>query len=131
MADVTITVSMSASKGGASVNSVGTTGAAATSYTMTGTDMGSGTTLISTTTATLSVGSSVGPYWLYVKNTSSTTGETIRIGSANAAPITALRTTLEPGESGLIAVETSGTVYVEAAAATASTPVLYWVAVEK
>jgi hypothetical protein len=131
MADATITVSINASKGGASVNSVGTTGAAATSYTMTGTDMGSGTTLVSTTTATLSVGSATGPYWLFVRNTSSTSGETIRIGNANADPITSLRTTIEPGESNLISVESGGTVYVEAAAGTASTPVLFWVAVEK
>lgn len=131
MADVTITVSIQASKGGASVNSVGTTGAASSSFTMSGTDMGSGTTLVSTTTSTLSVGSVTGPYWLFLRNTSSTSGEDIRVGNANADPITSLRTTVKPGESALISVESGGTVYVEAAAATASTPALYWVAVEK
>ena len=128
MADATITVSIQASKGGASVNSAGTTGAAATSFTMAGTDMGSGTVATSTTTATLSVGSSTGPYWLFLRNMSSTTGEDIRVGNANADPITSLRTSLTPGESNLISVESGGTVYVEAAS---GTPSLYWVAVEK
>lgn len=128
MADVTITVSIQASKGGASVNSVGTTGAAATSYTMTGTDLGSGTVATSTTTATLSPGSVTGPYWLFVRNNSSTSGEDIRVGNANADPITSLRTTLTPGESNLISVESGGSVYIEAAA---GTPSLFWVAVEK
>jgi len=128
MADVTITVSIQASKGGASVNSVGTTGAAAASFTMSGSDMGSGTVATSTTTATLSVGSSTGPYWLFLRNMSSTTGEDIRVGNANADPITSLRTTVKPGESSLISVEASGVVYVEAAS---GTPSLNWVAVEK
>lgn len=128
MADVTITVSIVASKGGASVSSIGSTGAAATSFTMTGTDLGSGTVLADPTPATLSVGSATGPYWLFVRNNSSTSGEEIRIGNASANPITSLRTTLTPGESNLISVETSGTVYIESAA---GNPQLFWVAVEK
>lgn len=128
MADVTITVSIVASKGGASVSSIGSTGAAATSFTMTGTDLGSGTVLTDPTPATLSVGSATGPYWLFVRNNSSTSGEEIRIGNASANPITSLRTTLTPGESNLISVETSGTVYIESAA---GNPQLFWVAVEK
>ncbi len=128
MADVTITVSIVASKGGASENSVGQTGAAAASFTMTGTDMGSGTITTSTTTATLTPGTCTGPYWLFVRNNSSTTGEDIRIGNANADPITSLRTTITPGESNLISVESGGSVYYEAAA---GTPQLFWVAVEK
>lgn len=128
MADVTITVSIVASKGGASVSSIGSTGAAATSFTMTGTDLGSGTVLTDPTPATLSVGSATGPYWLFVRNNSSTSGEEIRIGNASANPITSLRTTLTPGESNLISVETSGTVYIESEA---GNPQLFWVAVEK
>lgn len=128
MADVTITVSIVASKGGASESSVGQTGSASTSFTMTGTDMGSGTVTTALTPATLSVGSCTGPYWLFVRNMSSTAGEDIRIGNASANPITSLRTTLTPGESNLFSVETSGTVYIESEA---GTPQLFYVAVEK
>ena len=127
MADVTITVSIQASKGGASVNSVGTTGAAAASFTMSGSDMGSGTVLADPTPAALSVGSATGPYWLFVRN-NGTTGEDIRIGNASANPITSLRTTLTPGESNLISIESGGSVYIESAT---GNPQLYWVAVEK
>ena len=54
--EITIALSITASKGGASVNSVGTTGPATASYDMTGADMSSGTVATSTPTAALSVG---------------------------------------------------------------------------
>lgn len=127
MADVTITVSIVASKGGASVSSIGATGAASASFTMTGTDLGSGTATADPTPATLSVGSATGPYWLFVRNNGAA-GEDIRIGNASANPITSLRTTITAGESNLISVETGGTVYFESET---GTPQLYWVAVEK
>jgi hypothetical protein len=125
--EITISLSISASKGGASVNSVGTTGAATASYDMTGADMSSGTVATSTTTAALSVGSVTAPYRLYLCNLSSTSGEDIRVGNANADPITSLVSTLAPGDECLLVVP-SGTIYLESAA---GTPNAFYVAVEK
>lgn len=125
--EITISLSISASKGGASVNSVGTTGAATASYDMAGADMSSGTVATSTTTAALSVGAVTAPYRLYLCNLSSTSGEDIRVGNANADPITSLVSTLAPGDECLLVVP-SGTIYLESAA---GTPNAFYVAVEK
>jgi hypothetical protein len=126
--EITISLSMSASKGGASVNSVGATGPATASYDMTGTDMSSGTVNTSTTTASLSVGAVTGPYRLYLCNLSSTSGEDIRVGNANADPITSIVSTLNPGDECFLVVPSGTTIYVESAS---GTPALYYVAVEK
>lgn len=125
--EITISLSITASKGGASVNSVGTTGAATASYDMTGADMSSGTVATSTTTAALSVGAVTAPYRLYLCNLSSTSGEDIRVGNANADPITSIVSTLAPGDECLLVVP-SGTIYLESAA---GTPNAFYVAVEK
>jgi hypothetical protein len=125
--EITISLSIAASKGGASVNSVGTTGAATASYDMTGADMSSGTVATSTTTAALSVGTVTAPYRLYLCNLSTTSGEDVRVGNANADPITSLVSTLAPGDECFLVVP-SGTIYVESAA---GTPNLFYVAVEK
>jgi len=50
--EITISMSMSASKGGASVNTVGATGPASASYDMTGADMISGTQILASTGTT-------------------------------------------------------------------------------
>lgn len=125
--EITITLSMSASKSGASVNSVGATGPATASYDMSGADMSSGTVATSTTTAALSVGTVTAPYRIYLCNLSTTSGEDVRIGNANADPITSIVSTLAPGDECFLVVP-SGTLYVESAS---GTPNLFYVAVEK
>lgn len=126
--EITITLSMSASKGGASVNTVGSTGPASASYDMTGTDMLQGTQIVSTTTAALTLGSVSGAYRLYLCNLSSTTGEDIRVGNANADPITSIVSTLLPGDECFLNVPSGTTIYVESAS---GSPTLFYCAVER
>ncbi len=125
--EITITLSLVASKGGASINTVGATGAASASYDMTGTDMLQGTQIVTTTTAALSLGSVSGGYTAYLCNLSSTSGEDIRVGNANADPITSIISTLTPGRECLLTIPSGTTVYVESAA---GSPTLFYALVE-
>jgi len=126
--EITVVTSMTASKGGASVNSVGTTSPASSTYDMTGTDMEQGTQIVTTTTAALTLGSVTGAYRALLVNTSSTVGEDIRVGNANADPIASIVSTLEPGDECFLNVPSGTTIYVESAA---GSPSLFRCIVEK
>lgn len=126
--EITITLSMSASKGGASINTVGSTGPASASYDMTGTDMLQGTQIVTTTTAALTLGSTTAPFRAYLCNLSSTTGEDIRVGNANADPITSIVSTLAPGDECFLVVPAGTTIYVESAT---GSPTLFYAICEK
>lgn len=126
--EITISCSMSASKGGSSVNTVGSSGAASDTYDMTGTDMLQGTQIVTTTTAALSLGSVTGSYRAVLINTSETVGEDIRVGNANADPITSLVSTLEPGDRCMLVVPSGTTIYVESAS---GSPTLFYAITEK
>lgn len=123
----TITVSMSAAKGGATLNTTGTNAAASVTGDMTGTDMVSGTFAATTTTAALAPAGISGQYDLVIRNTATDPLHFLRIGSANADPITAIRTIVPAGQTRIITVESSGNVYVEA---DAGSPVLFYAACE-
>ncbi len=126
--EITITLSMLASKGGASINTVGSTGAASASYDMTGTDMLSGTQSVSTSPAALTLGGVTAPFRAYLCNMSSTSGEDIRVGNASADPITSIVSTLAPGDECFLVVPSGTTIYVESAA---GSPNLFYALVEK
>jgi hypothetical protein len=114
--EIAITLALSASKGGASVNSVGSTSPASATLDMTGTDMLSGTQIVTTTTAALTVGSVTAPYSVLLRNLSTDPTEIIRVGNANADPITSIVTELLTGRPGsMVNVPSGGTLYVESA----------------
>ncbi len=123
----TITVSMSAAKGGATLNTTGTNAAAAVTADMAGVDMVSGTFAATTTTAALSPAGISGQYDLVLRNTATDPLHYLRIGSANADPITAIRTVVPAGQTRIITVESGGNVYVEA---DAGSPTLFYAACE-
>lgn len=123
----TIMVAMSAAKGGATLNTTGTNAAASVTGDMTGADMVSGTFAASTTTAALSPAGISGQYDLVLRNTASDPLHYLRIGSANADPITAIRTIVPAGQTRIITVESGGSVYVEA---DAGSPTLFYAACE-
>ena len=123
----TITVSMSAAKGGATLNTTGTNAAASVTGDMTGADMVSGTFAATTTTSTLTPAGISGQYDLVLRNTATDPLHFLRIGSANAEPITAIRTIIPAGQTRIITVESGGGVYVEA---DAGTPTLFYAACE-
>lgn len=126
--EIAVTLSLSASKGGASVNSVGSTSPASATLDMTGTDMLSGTQIVTTTTAALNIGSVTAPYTVMLKNLSSAPTEYIRVGNANADPITSIVTRLETARPGsLINVPTGGALWVES---DAGSPTLAFTIVE-
>lgn len=129
--EIAVTLALSASKGGASVNSVGSTSAASSTLDMTGTDMLSGTQIVSTTTAPLNIGSVTAPYTVLLRNLSSAPTEFIRVGNANADPITSIVTRLEVGRPGsLINVPAGGALWVESDTSTATSPTLAFTIVE-
>lgn len=112
--EIAVTLSIAASKGGASVNSVGSTSPAYATLDMTGTDMLSGTQIVTTTTAALNIGSVTAPYTVMLKNLSSAPPQFIRVGNANADPITSIVTRLETDRPGsLINVPAGGALWVE------------------
>jgi len=111
--EITITLSMSASKGGASVNTVGATGPASASYDMTGADMISGTQILTSTGTTyaLNLGSVTAPYRAYIMNmgASSTTGI---VTIDRATPVSATPAiTLGVGDECFIVVQSGTTIY--------------------
>ena len=123
--EITIAMSMRASKGGASIDTVGTTGPASANYDMTGADMSSGTHATSTTTSALPLGSSVAPYRAYIMNMDATNS----ISLDRATPVSGTPfTTLAPGDECFLVVPSGTTIY---AIASASTPSLYYAIVEK
>jgi hypothetical protein len=104
---------MSASKGGASVNTVGATGPASASYDMTGADMISGTQILASTGTTyaLNLGSVTAPYRAYIMNmgASSTTGI---VTIDRATPVSATPAiTLGVGDECFIVVQSGTTIY--------------------
>jgi hypothetical protein len=114
--EINVVLSIAASKGGASVNSVGSTSPASASFDMAGTDMLSGTQIVTTTTAPLTVGSVSAPYSVLLRNLSADPAEIIRVGNANADPITSIVTVLITGRPGsIVNVPSGGTLYVESA----------------
>jgi|DEB19_MinimDraft_3_1074340.scaffolds.fasta_scaffold77468_2 hypothetical protein len=111
--EITISMSMSASKGGASVNTVGATGPASASYDMTGADMISGTQILASTGTTyaLNLGSVTAPYRAYIMNmgASSTTGI---VTIDRATPVSATPAiTLGVGDECFIVVQSGTTIY--------------------
>ena len=111
--EITIALSMSASKGGASINTVGATGPASASYDMTGADMISGTQILASTGTTyaLNLGSVTAPYRAYIMNmgASSTTGI---VTIDRATPVSATpATTLGVGDECFIVVQSGTTIY--------------------
>jgi hypothetical protein len=126
--EINVVLSMTASKGGASVNSVGTTGPASDTFDMTGTDMKSGTQIVTTTTAALSLGSVVAPYYVFLHNTSADPAEIIRVGNVNADPITAIVTELGAGDRAFLVIPNGITLYVES---DSGSPSLFHVIVER
>jgi len=123
--EINAVLSMTASKGGASVNSVGTTGPASDTFDMTGTNMKSGTQTVTTTPAALSLGSVAAPYYAFLSNIST---DVIRVGNASADPITAIVSELAAGDRAFLVVPDGTTLYVESATGDAS---LFHVLVEK
>lgn len=126
--EITITMSMSASKGGASINTVGATGPASASYDMTGTDMIQGTQIVTTTTAPLNLGSVTAPMRVYLCNIAEPAGPSIRVGNANADPITSIISELDPGDECFLVIPSGTTIYVES---TADSPTLFYACCEK
>jgi hypothetical protein len=111
--ELTISMSMSASKGGAAVNTVGATGPASASYDMTGADMISGTQILASTGTTyaLNLGSVTAPYRAYIMNmgASSTTGI---VTIDRATPVSATPAiTLGVGDECFIVVQSGTTIY--------------------
>jgi len=126
--EINAVLSLTASKGGASVNSVGATGPASDTFDMSGTDMTSGTQIVTTTTAALTLGSVTAPYYAFLHNTSADPAEIIRVGNANADPITAIVSELGAGDRAFLVVPSGTTIYVESAS---GSPSLFRVIVEK
>jgi hypothetical protein len=126
--EITIALSMSASKGGASINTVGATGPASASYNMTGADMISGTHATSTTTSAIPLGSVVAPYRIYMMNMevspSTTTISIDRATPVSGTPVTVLA----PGDECFLVVPSGTTIY---AIASSGTPSLFYAIVEK
>ena len=111
--EITISMSMSASKGGASVNTVGATGPASASYDMTGADMISGTQILASTGTTyaFNLGSVTATYRAYIMNmgASSTTGI---VTIDRATPVSATPAiTLGVGDECFIVVQSGTTIY--------------------
>lgn len=114
--EITISMSMSASKGGASVNTVGATGPATASYDMTGTDVLSGTQILASTGTTyaLNLGSVAAPYRAYIMNmgTLGTTPPTGIVTIDRATPVSATPAiTLDVGDECFIVVQSGTTIY--------------------
>lgn len=115
--EVTQSVAMSVSKGGAAINS-GTL-SKTSDMDAASIDMPAVTATASTTTAALPVPAAisfacVGGVDILFKNLSTTAGESIRLGNANADPITSLISTVAPGKSVLL-VGLTAAPYVESA----------------
>lgn len=111
--EITITMSMSASKGGASINTVGATGPASSTYTMTGNNMVGATQSLATagTTYALDLASVVAPYRAYIYNVS---GGVVNIDKATPVPSPSM-VELAVGDECFLVVPTSTTIYVKPA----------------
>lgn len=114
--EITISLSMSASKGGASINTVGATGPATATYDMAGTDMLSGTQILTSTGTTyaLNIGSASAPYRAYIMNMGnlSTSPPTGVVTIDRATPVSATpAVTLDVGDECFLVVESGTTIY--------------------
>jgi len=111
--EITISMSMSASKGGASINTVGATGPATASYDMAGADMLSGTQILASTGTTyaLNIGSVAAPYRAYIMNMGApTTTPTVTID--RATPVSATPAiSLGVGDECFMVVPSGTTIY--------------------
>jgi len=113
--EITITMSMSASKGGASINTVGATGPATASYDMTGTLVNQGTQVLATagTTYALDLGSVTPPYRAYIMNMGATSTTGI-VSVDRATPVSATPSTeLGIGDECFYVVPSGSTIYVK------------------
>lgn len=111
--EITIVLSVKASKGGASIDTVGSTGAASANYDMTGADMLSGTQILTSTGTTyaLSLGSVVAPYRAYICNLGATSSTGI-VTIDRATPVSGTpATTLGVGDECLLVVQSGTTIY--------------------
>jgi len=111
--EITISMSMSASKGGASINTVGATGPASASYDMTGNDMVSGTQILASTGTTyaLNLGSVSAPYRAYIMNMGATSTTGI-VTIDRATPVSGTPAiTLGVGDECFIVVQSGTTIY--------------------
>ena len=111
--EITVTMSMSASKNGASINSVGATGPASSTYTMTGNNMVGGTQLLATAGATvaLDLGSVSPPYRAQIYNLS---GGVVNIDNATPVPSPSM-VELAVGDECFLVVPTGVTIYLKPA----------------
>lgn len=126
--EITITLSLSASKGGASVNTVGATGPATASYDMSGNDMVQATQALTTSSIAVPIGSITGAYRLYACNLENPTTSTTTISFDRSSTVSANPpVTLGPGDECLLVVPSGTTIYVAASAACS----MYYTAVEK
>jgi hypothetical protein len=115
--EITIALSMSASKGGASINTVGASGPASATYTMTGNNMISGTQFLLTagTTYALDLASVTAPYRAYIQNMG---GSAVNIDKATPVPSPSM-IELGAGDECLLVVPTGVTIYLKPVAANA------------
>jgi hypothetical protein len=119
--EITISLSMSASKGGASINTVGATGPATASYDMAGTDMLSGTQILASTGTTyaLNIGSVAAPYRAYIMNmgTLATTPPAGVVTIDRATPVSATPAiSLAVGDECFMVVPSGTTIYLTSSA---------------
>ena len=116
--EITIVLSMRASKGGASIDTVGSTGAASANYDMTGTDMLSATQILATsgTTYALNLGSVTPPYRAYVMNMGPGVVQLDRATAVSGTPAQELAV----GDECLLVVPAATTYYAKADATNTS-----------
>lgn len=124
--EIAVTCSLTASKGGMSVSSVGSSSPASATFDMTGVDGLGGTQATSTTTTALNVGSVAAPYTVMLRNMSTDSLEIITVGLNT--PLTQVCTELKSGRPpSLLNVPSGATLYVLAAT---GTPTLAFTMVE-
>jgi len=112
---------MSASKGGASINTVGANGAASKSFDMANTDMMSSTQIMASgSTAAIVLAGVTPPYRAVFVNMSTTAIEVINIGNANANPITSIVSALRAGDKCCVTVPIGTVLYAHSESGTPS-----------
>jgi hypothetical protein len=122
--EITAVVSLSASKSGASINTVGSSGSATKQYDMTGADMASGTANIGTSDEALPIPADIATCKaLFIKNLDATNYVEFSYGTGGSF---AAVVRIDPGMSVLFR-PTSTTCYVKANTAACD---IFWAAVE-
>lgn len=122
--EITAVCSLSASKGGASINTVGSSGSATKQFDMTGADMASGTMNVGTTDEALPIPADIATCkMLFIKNLDAT--NYVEFSYATGGSFVA-RVRIDPGASVMFR-PTSTTCYVQANTAACD---IFWAAVE-